>query len=157
MVNLLKVKFFILKIIFTLLIMKLYIIEESTINIINYCTFGLYDKLFLCSLYNQNIITLIQHMEYILLNINVWYYDGYYDLDKENGIIKCINYLSNYNLIIKKVIFTYYCIKYKQKFINWLWYKVREKKIISKYSPINLVILLNNTNDIDFQLKIDNW
>ena len=49
----------------------------------------------------------------------------------------------------------YYSLKFKQKFRNWIWVKIREPKIILQYHPYNLIKLNDETTDlIDF---LDNW
>ena len=68
-------------------------------------------------------------------------------------------FIHPYNLdVLKKETITlskfrdlYYCIKYKFKFIKWLW-KSREKKIQEEYHPDRLKEILEgkDINDIDF-------
>ena len=47
-----------------------------------------------------------------------------------------------------------YCLKFKNKFRNWLWIKVREPKIQINYSPEKLLNLLstiqNETDEYEF-------
>jgi hypothetical protein len=79
-----------------------------------------------------------------------------------------INY-NNYNIdIIRNVVKQlhsfnnlYYSLKYKNKFRNLLWVRIREPKIKNRYSPENLNILLNNMVDSEdeeeFQTILNTW
>ena len=55
----------------------------------------------------------------------------------------------------------YYCLKFKNKFRNWLWLKVREPLMQIKYSPEKLVNLLNTMqnkdNEHEFDSLLNNW
>ena len=57
--------------------------------------------------------------------------------------------------------YLFYCLKYKNKFRNWLWIKIREPKIKKQYHPNNLLILLNEIDDNNYEEKMDsllnNW
>jgi hypothetical protein len=60
--------------------------------------------------------------------------------------------------ILNKFRFLYYSLKFKNKFRDWLWKKVREPKIEQQFHPIRLVELLKqeDINDIDEE-KFNNW
>ena len=49
--------------------------------------------------------------------------------------------------ILNNFRFMYYVLKYKKQFIKWYW-KSQEEKIKNKYSPDNLLLLLND-NQLD--------
>ena len=49
----------------------------------------------------------------------------------------------------------FYSLKFKNKFRDWLWVKVREPKIQEYYSPANLVKLLSGIDADDFE-QLDN-
>jgi Leucine-rich repeat (LRR) protein len=49
----------------------------------------------------------------------------------------------------------FYCVKYKQRFRNWLWEKIRKPKIEKKYNPNYLVANLNEDSDLD--MFLDDW
>ena len=51
-----------------------------------------------------------------------------------------ISYINYANLILHKFKFTFYLIKFKYKFHQWLW-KSREKKIILEMHPDNVINL----------------
>ena len=79
-----------------------------------------------------------------------------------------INYNNHDIDIIRNVIkqihsfnFLYYSLKYKNKFRNLLWVRIREPKIKEKYSPENLNKLLNNMVDSEdeeeFQNILNTW
>ena len=56
--------------------------------------------------------------------------------------------------------YLYYSLKFKSRFHNWLWVKVREPKIQQKYSPINLVKLLRDIDENDeehIDRVLSNW
>ena len=55
---------------------------------------------------------------------------------------------------------SYYSLKFKNKFRDWLWVKVREPKIQEYYSPNNLVKLLSKIDEDDFEQfdnALSNW
>ena len=47
----------------------------------------------------------------------------------------------------------YYCLKFKKRFRDWLWVKIREPKIRIKYSHAHL---LEHLRDTDLE-ELDNW
>jgi len=55
----------------------------------------------------------------------------------------------------------YYSLKFKNKFRDWLWVRIREPRIRLLYSPANLNILLDNMIDVEddeeFQTILNNW
>lgn len=67
-------------------------------------------------------------------------------------------YTSNIKMLHKFIKFqeTFYTIKYKNKFKKWLW-DIRERKAIDKYSPENLLAILEKTKDEDYQDILDTW
>ena len=70
------------------------------------------------------------------------------------------NEINNYIQLLKRVKFNIMCLKYKQKFHDWLWIKVRLPMIQSKYHPDNLVELLKNVeenNEEAFCDAIEKW
>jgi hypothetical protein len=64
-------------------------------------------------------------------------------------------------IILNNFKYLYYSLKFKNKFRNWLWVRIREPKIKKMYSPENLNILLNNMANVDdedeFQTIINTW
>jgi hypothetical protein len=42
----------------------------------------------------------------------------------------------------------FYALKYKKKFLNLLWVRIREPKIRNKYKPENLMAMLEEKEDI---------
>jgi Leucine-rich repeat (LRR) protein len=67
-----------------------------------------------------------------------------YDLRKLNKILKIINKFRSF----------YYHLKFKKRFIKWLW-KSKEKQIAEKYHPKYLLENLEENTDLDDFL--DNW
>jgi len=122
-------------------------------NNILYCLPPLNKQLQILNCINNNLIRL----PLIHDNLDDFHYYN-------NPIFDIIN---SYNLdvIINKVQKLYnfrrlfYMLKYKNKFRNWLWVRVREPKIQKMYSPENLNLLLDNMVDVDdeeeFQNKIN--
>jgi Leucine-rich repeat (LRR) protein len=76
----------------------------------------------------------------------------YKELNRE-----CIN---KTNKILRKFRYTFYSMKFKNKFRNWLWEKVRLPKVQTNYHPSNLRLLLNDVNEDDsekFDKVIEDW
>jgi len=48
----------------------------------------------------------------------------------------------------------YYSLKFKKKFSNWLWVKIREPKIMVQYHPSNLFNTLDENDDLDEFLQM---
>jgi len=62
----------------------------------------------------------------------------------------------NINIIktLRNFRFTFYCLKLKNKLKKWLWEKVREPKIMTKFHPDHL----NELQDTDdLEVFLDNW
>ena len=62
--------------------------------------------------------------------------------------------------LLERVKFTFLCLKYKKRFHDWLWIKVRLPMIEKKYHPDNLIELLKNVKGNDeeaFCNAIENW
>jgi len=57
--------------------------------------------------------------------------------------------------ILNNFRYSYYCLKFKKKFRDLLWMKIREPKIIERYSYNYLVANLHEDTDLDELLK--NW
>jgi Leucine-rich repeat (LRR) protein len=74
--------------------------------------------------------------------------DGGYDINTIKPNVKILN----------KFRFLYYSLKFKNKFRDWLWKKVREPKIQQQYHPSRLAELLKHEDidDIDEE-KFNNW
>jgi Leucine-rich repeat (LRR) protein len=81
---------------------------------------------------------------------------------KNNPIYQIIN---NVDLIIVKqninllnnFRYSYFCVKFKRQFRKWLWEKIREPRLIKKYSPDYLIkhnVLDENTN---LDIILENW
>jgi hypothetical protein len=63
--------------------------------------------------------------------------------------IKRQQYINNFK-------YKYFIFKFKKNFIKWL-YKIREQRIIEKYSPLNLIKLLHNNIDDNMDIILDTW
>ena len=50
----------------------------------------------------------------------------------------------------------FYTLKYKKYFRDWLW-RIRESKIKERYSPNNLLKLLEDNNEEDLDTLLDKW
>lgn len=60
--------------------------------------------------------------------------------------------------IINRFRYIYYSTKFKQRFRDWLWVRIREPKIRDKYSPNNLVERISGIEDEDqFHNALDSW
>ena len=54
--------------------------------------------------------------------------------------------------------FLFYSLKYKQKFRDFLWEKIRRPKIESKYHPSNLQKMMDElSDDDDLTELLENW
>jgi len=58
------------------------------------------------------------------------------------------------NKLLKQFVYLFYSLKYKQQLIKWLWV-AREKIAMKKYSPENLLKLLNDIKDDPEGKKFD--
>lgn len=61
---------------------------------------------------------------------------------------------------LHKFKYLFYLLKFKNKFRDWLWVKVREPKIKEYYSPANLLKLLSGIDEDDydqFDNVVSNW
>lgn len=68
--------------------------------------------------------------------------------ETKNEIKKQIQLLNNFRHL-------YYSLKFKKKFRDWLWMKIREPKAMKKYHPGYLVDNLKEYTELDSFL--DNW
>ena len=76
--------------------------------------------------------------------------DLYYD-SKYVWMVKC-------RQTIYKFKYTYYCLKFKKQFRDWLWIRVRLPNISNQYCPNNLNALIINCNtDDELFTKLDTW
>jgi hypothetical protein len=82
-----------------------------------------------------------------LLNDKTYYYTSFVDLKIFTG-------LSNFNKVLYNFRFTYFCLKFKNKFKRWLWEKVREPKIMKKFHPDHLNSLQENE---DLEVFLEEW
>jgi hypothetical protein len=57
--------------------------------------------------------------------------------------------------VLNQFRYLYYCLKFKKRFRDLLWVKIREPKIRIKYSPKYLLENLHEDIDLDELLK--NW
>ena len=60
-------------------------------------------------------------------------------------------------LTINNFRYLFYCLKFKNQFRKYLWEKIRESKIIKKYSPNYLIEnLIENFNE-DLDKVLNDW
>ena len=77
---------------------------------------------------------------------------GFYDHNHD------ISDVNDKNRIIHNFRFLYYSLRYKKRFRDLLWIKVREPRIMNHYSPANLVILLEGVDgQTEFDEKLSKW
>lgn len=79
-----------------------------------------------------------------------------YDIVNGNNIA----IIHNKNNIIIKFRELYYHQKFKKRFRDLLWIRIREPKIKQKYSPINLIKLINEIDDHDehaLTILLETW
>ena len=107
---------------------------------------------------NKIVVAVINHYNdlyslYLNENVRILYYS-------DNPIYEIIN--SDNKKIIKQKMrvltnfrFSYYCVRFKKQFRDWLWVKIREPKIQEKYHPSYLIENLYEDTDLDTVL--DNW
>ena len=108
-------------------------------------------------------LPLLPNMEYVIYNNTRLYnfmrnfvpfdlletqLNGEYDLRMEEKIANLNTYY--------KFVYLYYTLKYKSKFIKWLW-KSREKKIQEQYSPEKLKELLETNEGEDLSEILEKW
>lgn len=113
---------------------NLKLIDCSQNKLISLPTLNKKIKLFI--FYNNQIHTIIKEFGY-----RIGYKIGLY-IDDIEVTKKIINTLNNFR-------YSYYCLKFKRKFRDWLWLKVREIKIRNKYHPKYLLKYLDENNDLD--------
>ena len=84
-------------------------------------------------------------------------YDQPYDATSK---MKYIIEIKNKNNIIIRFKELFYVLKYKQRFRDWLWVRIREPKIRSKYHPDNLIKWLYDQEKLtldELDKLDDNW
>jgi len=74
-----------------------------------------------------------------------------YDIINSNDIDKIKQKLR----VLNQFRYLYYSFKFKNRFRDWLWVKIREPKIREKYSYDYLVANLHEETDLDELLE--NW
>ena len=67
------------------------------------------------------------------------------------------NYLNRKFKCLKRFKELYYSLKFKRRFRDWLWIKVRLPRIQNQYHPDNLDEFLCVVNDEDLDKRLDNW
>jgi hypothetical protein len=72
-----------------------------------------------------------------------------------NPIYKIVYNDLNQLKILNRFRYTYYCLRYKYKFMNLLWDKVRRPKIEKMYHPDCLVKFIESHED--WNERIDEW
>jgi Leucine-rich repeat (LRR) protein len=75
-------------------------------------------------------------------------YDPISEIIDHIGIIKKLRVLNQFK-------YSYFCLKYKKRFRDWLWVKIREPKIRERYSHNYLLENLHEDTDLDDLLE--NW
>ena len=88
--------------------------------------------------------------------INNYLYYIYFDIEIYNCNLYNHNPYSQCFVIkiLQKFRYTYYAVKFKQKFKRWLWEKVREPKIMKKFHP-DYLNELKETDDLE--VFLDEW
>lgn len=76
--------------------------------------------------------------------------------DLKNNYHKRFEYIKENLIIIHKFKYLYYLLKYKNKFRNLLWDKIRKPKIEQYYSPNNLIKLIEENSD-NYDEALYNW
>jgi Leucine-rich repeat (LRR) protein len=69
-------------------------------------------------------------------------------------LLCCSTIFSDKINILMNFRFTFYCLKFKNKFKRWLWEKVREPKVMAKFHP-NHLTNLEETDDLE--VFLDDW
>jgi Leucine-rich repeat (LRR) protein len=103
-----------------------------------YCSFNQLTSLYL----NKN------------LQIIHYYYNPIYEIIGDIEYID-INKIKQKMQILNNFRYLYYCLKFKKRFRDLLWVKIREPKIKKKYSHSYLLEHLHEDTDLDELLK--NW
>ena len=104
---------------------------------------------------SHNPLTEIPTLKYSLRHLTYYYTNIPYNLLKNQTFNyiqlneQKINEINHNTVLIKHCKFTYMCVKYKQKFRDWLWIKVRLPKIEQKYHPDVLDGMLKDNDDIE--------
>jgi len=73
---------------------------------------------------------------------------NYYSFD-DNSIYQIISYINRINRQLQEFKYLFYSLKYKHRFRNWLWEKVREKKLRQQFHPLKICALLKKGIEID--------
>jgi Leucine-rich repeat (LRR) protein len=109
---------------------------------------------------NKNLKTLYcenNRLNYLpLLNEtleSLWYVDNpIYEIIENDAL----NISRKEVKILNDFRFSYYCLKFKKRFRDWLWVRIREPRIREKYHPDYLLEhLLNEETDLD--MILENW
>jgi hypothetical protein len=86
------------------------------------------------------------------LQIIYYYYNPIYEII---GDINDIEKIKRKMRVLNNFRFLYYCLKFKKRFRDLLWVKIREPKIRKKYSHSYLLEHLHEETDLDELLE--NW
>ena len=113
------------------------------------------EKLYCC----HNLLTFLPNLHKNLRIERFYYYDNPIDdILRYGTVFWPRNYLHIKIRIINRFRYTYYSTKFKQRFRDWLWVKVREPKIRDKYSPTNLIERISGIEDEEqFHNALDSW
>ncbi len=119
-------------------------IKSKVINYLN-CSFTNIEIDKLCYLYNRINTFVFNRVK--LFNNTITDNQYLYNLNNNNNLLK----------IIYQFKFNYFLLRFRKKFMDWLW-RGREKIAMRKYSPENLEILLSDVTDEDDMMnKLDLW
>jgi hypothetical protein len=113
------------------------------------------EKLYCC----HNLLTFLPNLHKNLRIERFYYYDNPIDdILRYGTVFWPRNYLHIKIRIINRFRYIYYSTKFKQRFRDWLWVRIREPKIRDKYSPNNLVERISGIEDEDqFHNALDSW
>ena len=113
------------------------------------------EKLYCC----HNLLTFLPNLHKNLRIERFYYYDNPIDdILRYGTVFLPRNYLHIKIRIINRFRYIYYSTKFKQRFRDWLWVRIREPKIRDKYSPSNLIERISGIEDEDqFHNALDNW
>jgi len=90
------------------------------------------------------------------LQIIDYYYNPIYEIINGDDIeYNDIDKIKQKTQILNNFRYLYYCLKFKKRFRDLLWAKIREPKIRKKYSHSYLVENLHEDTDLDELLN--NW
>lgn len=113
------------------------------------------DKLYCCN----NLLTFLPNLHENIRVSRFFYYDNpIHDIIRYDTVWWPREYLHIKIRILNQFRILYYSMKFKTRFRDWLWIKIREPKIKHYYSPVKLIERIEGIEDDEqFHNSLDSW